>query len=45
MHGAEALLPAELLYQSPRVVAYSEAESNIALEDDMDALDEARDIV
>jgi hypothetical protein len=27
------------------VVAYSEAESNIALEDDMDALDEARDVV
>jgi hypothetical protein len=27
------------------VVAYSEAESNTALEDDMDALDEARDAV
>jgi transposase InsO family protein len=45
VHGAEAVLPAELLHKSPRVMAYSEVESNIALEDDMDALDEARDVV
>ena len=38
-------MPAELLHRSPRVVAYSEAESNTVLEDDMDALDEARDAV
>ena len=45
VHGAEAVLPAELLHRSPRVVAYGEAESNAALEDDMDALDEAHDDV
>ena len=44
VHGAEAVLPAEVRHQAPRVVAYSEAESTTALEDDVDTLDEARDI-
>ena len=44
VHGAEAVLPAEVRHQAPRVVAYSEAESTAALEDSMDTLDEARDV-
>ena len=44
VHGAEAVLPAEVRHQAPRVVAYSEAESTAALEDAVDTLDEARDI-
>src|SRR4051812_30677583 len=44
VHGAEAVLPAEVCRKAPRVVAYSEAESTDALEDAVDTLDEARDI-
>ena len=44
VYGAEAVLPAEVRYEAPRVVAYSEAASNTALEDSIDLLDEARDI-
>ena len=44
VHGAEAVLPAEVRYSSPRVAAYTEAGLNTALEDDIDALDEAQDI-
>ena len=44
VHGAEAVLPAEVRHKAPRVVAYSEAESTAALEDAVDTLDEARDI-
>ena len=44
VYGAEAVLPAEVRCNSPRVAAYTEAGSNTALEDDIDALDEARDI-
>jgi len=44
VYGAEAVLPAELRYEAPRVVAYSEATSNMALEDSVDLHDEARDI-
>ena len=45
VHGAEAVLPAEVRHQAPRVIAYSEAESTAALEDAVDTLDEARDII
>ena len=44
VYGAEAVLPSDLQYNAPRVVAYNEAASTEALEDDVDALDEARDI-
>jgi hypothetical protein len=44
VHGAEAVLPAEVCHKSPRVVAYSESESTTALEDIINTLDEARDI-
>jgi transposase InsO family protein len=44
VHGAEAVLPADVQFEAPRVTAYTEATSNIALQDVMDLLDEARDI-
>jgi hypothetical protein len=45
VHGAEAVLPIEIEHNSPRVVEYDEETSRNALEDDVDALDEARDEV
>ena len=44
VYGAEAVLPSEVRYEAPRVVAYTEARSNAGMEDSMDLLDEARDI-
>jgi transposase InsO family protein len=44
IHGAEAVLPSNVCHNAPRVTAYVEADSVAALEDDVDALDEARDI-
>ena len=44
VHGAEAVLPAEVRYKAPRIVAYSEQESSLGLEDSVDLLDEAREI-
>src|SRR3954465_7613543 len=44
VHGAEAVIPAEVRHKAPWVVAYSEAESTATLEDAIDTLDEARDI-
>ncbi|KAK1652692.1 hypothetical protein QYE76_070497 [Lolium multiflorum] len=45
VHGAEAVLPIEIEHDSPRVTEYNEEISRKALEDDVDALDEARDEV
>jgi transposase InsO family protein len=45
VHGAEAVLPIEIEHDSPRVTEYNEEASRKALEDDVDALDEARDEV
>jgi hypothetical protein len=44
VHGAEAVLPVEVTHEAPRIVAYDEATSTEALQDDVDALDEARDV-
>ncbi|XP_039797634.1 uncharacterized protein LOC120662583 [Panicum virgatum] len=44
-NGSEAILPTDLEYGSPRVKADSEQGSDAALEDAMDQLDEARDVV
>jgi hypothetical protein len=44
VYGAEAILPSDVRFSAPRVIAYSEQASNEALAQDMDALDEARDI-
>jgi hypothetical protein len=43
VHGTEAVLPVEVTYEAPRVIAYDETTSTEALQDDVDALDEARD--
>jgi transposase InsO family protein len=45
VHGAEAVLPVELAHDSPRVAEYNEEASQRALEDDVDAVDEERDVV
>jgi transposase InsO family protein len=44
VHGAEAVLPVEITYEAPRIAAYDETTSTEALQDDVDALDEARDV-
>ena len=44
VYGAEAVLPSDVRYSAPRVVAYTEEASNAAVAQDMDALDEARNI-
>jgi hypothetical protein len=38
------VLPIEINHEAPRIVAYDEADSTEALQDDVDALDEARDV-
>ena len=42
VYGAEAVLPTDLLHDSPRVVQYTEAEVKEARENDVDLLEEAR---
>jgi hypothetical protein len=44
VHGAEAVLPFEITHEAPRIVAYDETTSTEALQDDINALDEARDV-
>jgi transposase InsO family protein len=42
VHGAEAVLPVKIMHEAPRIAAYDEINSTEALQDDVDALDEAR---
>jgi hypothetical protein len=44
VHGAEAVLPADIRFEAPRVVAYNESTYVQALQDAVDLVDEARDI-
>jgi hypothetical protein len=44
VHGAEAVLPVEITNEAPRIAAYDEMTSTEALQDDVDALDKARDV-
>jgi hypothetical protein len=44
VHGSEAVLPTDIDYGSPRVRAYTEEGNQVALEDTIDQLDEARDV-
>jgi hypothetical protein len=44
VHGAEAVLPFEITHEAPRIAAYGKTTSTEALQDDVDALDEARDV-
>ena len=44
VYGAEAVLPTDLLYGSPRVAHYDEGQAVEAQQDAVDQLDEARNI-
>jgi hypothetical protein len=44
VHGAEVVLPVEITHEAPRIAAYDETTSTEVLQDDVDALDEARDV-
>jgi hypothetical protein len=44
VHGAEAVLPIEITHEAQRIAAYDETTSMEALQDDVDALDGARDV-
>ena len=44
VYGAEAVLPFDVQFDVPRVIAYDEEEAQTSLEDSVDTLDEARDI-
>ena len=43
VYGAEAILPTDLEYGSPRLKAYQEQQNQQAHEDSLDQVDEARD--
>jgi hypothetical protein len=40
----ETVLPVQITHEAPRIVAYDEMTSTEALQDDVDALDEAIDV-
>jgi hypothetical protein len=44
VHGAKTMLPVEITHEAPRIVDYNETTATEALQDDVDALDEARDV-
>ena len=44
VYGAEAILPTDLEYGSPRLKAYQEQRNQRAREDSLDQVDEARDV-
>jgi hypothetical protein len=44
VRGAEAMRPVEITHEDPRISNYDEATSTEVLQDDVDALDEARDV-
>jgi hypothetical protein len=44
VYGAEAILPTDLEYGSPRVKSYDEGTNQRACEDSLDQLDEARTV-
>jgi hypothetical protein len=45
VHGVEAVLPVKIPHEAPRIATYNESTSNEALQDDVDTLDEARDVM
>ena len=44
VYEAEAVLPSDILHDSPRVTTYVEAENEKACQDSLDLLDEERDL-
>jgi hypothetical protein len=45
VYGAEAVLPIEINHEAPKICGYNEIVSIEALQDGVDGLDEARDVV
>jgi hypothetical protein len=44
VYGAEVVLPTDVTHDEPRVVLYTEEEAKEAREDDVDLLEEAREL-
>jgi hypothetical protein len=44
VYGAEAVLPTDIIHDSPRVFMYTEAEAKEARENDVDLIEEAREL-
>ena len=44
VYGAEAVLPCDIIHDSPRVRVYEEREAELDRQDSLDALEEERDI-
>jgi hypothetical protein len=44
VYGTEAVMPTDLQYDSPRVVNYTEASNEVARQNGLDLIDEARDL-
>ena len=44
VYGAEAVLPCDLIHDAPRVCMYEEREAELDTQDDLDALEEERDV-
>jgi hypothetical protein len=45
VYGAEAVLPTNIIHDAPRVVLYTEEEAKEARENDVDLLEEARELI
>ena len=44
VYGAEAVLPCDIIHDSPRVCMYEEREAKLDRQDNLDALEEERDV-
>ena len=44
VYGAEAVLPCDIIHDSPRVRIYEEKEAKLDRQDSLDALEEERDV-
>ena len=44
VYGAEAVLPCDIIHDSPRVRMYEEREAELDRQDSLDALEEERDM-
>ena len=44
VYGAEAVLPYNIIHDSPRVHMYEEKEAELDRQDNLDALEEERDV-
>ena len=44
VYGAEAILPCDIIHESPRVRMYEEREAELDRQDSLDALEEEHDV-